>query len=256
MILYFSGTGNSEYTANRIGKEIQDETTSLFEKIRDRDYSDMYSDRPWVIVAPTYAWRIPRILQEWLAHTALKGNRDIYFVMTCGGSIGNAGAYIRKTCISKGMNFMGCIPIVMPENYIALYSTPSPSEASDIINRAGDTIDRASRLIKNGNIYLQPPITLKDRIISSIVNAIFYPAIVHAKKFRSTDACISCGKCEKVCPLSNIRLENGKPVWGDDCTHCMACICRCPREAIEYGKHSVGMVRYTCPQPTSPSKTS
>lgn len=248
MILYFSGTGNSEYTAKRIGKEIQDETLSLFEKIRSRDCSDMYSDRPWVIVTPTYAWRIPRILQDWLCRTGLKGNRDIYFVMTCGGTIGNADAYVRKLCVSKGMNYMGCIPIVMPENYIALYSTPSLNEALEIISRAEDTIDRASQLINSKGTYRQSTVSVKDRINSGIINDIFYPAIVHAKKFHATDACISCGKCEKVCPLNNIRLEGKRPVWGNDCTHCMACICRCPSGAIEYGKHSVGLVRYTCPK--------
>nr|WP_264291386.1 MULTISPECIES: hypothetical protein [unclassified Dorea] len=30
----------------------------------------------------------------------------------------------------------------------------------------------------------------------------------------------------------------------DACTHCMACICYCPAEAIEYGKKSVGKPRY------------
>lgn len=39
-------------------------------------------------------------------------------------------------------------------------------------------------------------------------------------------------------------LQNGKPVWGQDCTHCMACICCCPAEAIEYGKMSLGKPRY------------
>ena len=34
------------------------------------------------------------------------------------------------------------------------------------------------------------------------------------------------------------------PVWKTNCTHCMACICRCPKEAIEYGRHSVGLPRY------------
>ena len=38
-------------------------------------------------------------------------------------------------------------------------------------------------------------------------------------------------------------LQNGKPVWGQDCTHCMACICYCPAEAIEYGKMSLGKPR-------------
>ena len=105
-------------------------------------------------------------------------------------------------------------------------------------------------LIKKGEPFIQPAVTVKDKLNSGFVNNIFYPAFVHAKKFYATDACISCGKCAKVCPLSNIHLDRGKPVWGKNCTHCMACICRCPAEAIEYGRHSRGLVRYVCPKVT------
>ena len=56
--------------------------------------------------------------------------------------------------------------------------------------------------------------------------------------------CIGCGKCVELCSLNNIHLENCKPVWGKNCTHCMACICYCPKEAIEYGKKSRGKPRY------------
>ena len=105
MILYFSGTGNSEYAAKRIGAELKEETLNLFHKIQASDYSELHSPRPWVIVAPTYAWRIPRIVQKWLEHTALSGSKDIYFVMTCGGRIGNAGKYLKKLCSQKGMNY-------------------------------------------------------------------------------------------------------------------------------------------------------
>ena len=73
---------------------------------------------------------------------------------------------------------------------------------------------------------------------------VFYRFFVKADAFRATDACIGCGKCVELCPLNNIRLENGKPVWGKNCTHCMACICHCPKEAIEYGKKSKGKPRY------------
>ena len=96
MILYFSGTGNSEYAAKRIGKEIHDEAVSLFEKIRSHDFSEMSSDNPWVVVVPNYARRIPRIVQEWLMSTRLIGNKKIYFVITCGGSAGNPGKYLKK----------------------------------------------------------------------------------------------------------------------------------------------------------------
>lgn len=248
MVLYFSGTGNSEYAAKRIGKEINDEVINLFEKIRSRDFSKLYSDSPWVVVVPTYAWRIPRIVQEWLKNTDLAGNRDIYFVMTCGGSIGNADKYLKKLCTAKKLNYLGCGEIPMPENYIAMFSTPAQEEALEIIRQSEALIDKAAHLIKSNRAFSKPVLTFQDKVNSGIVNDIFYPAFVHAKKFYAVDTCISCGKCVNVCPLNNIRLQNGKPIWGKNCTHCMACICRCPAEAIEYGAHSRGMPRYVCPK--------
>lgn len=247
MVLYFSGTGNSEYVAKRMGAEIQDETLNLFEKIRNHDHSEIYSPNPWVIVTPVYAWRIPRILGEWLLNTKLLGNKDIYFVITCGGSIGNAWDYVERLCTLKGLNFMGCSSIVMPDNYIVLFQMPEHEKALEIINQAEEIITNVSQLMKSEKTFPKPSIALKDRINSGLVNPFFYSKFVRAKKFYATDDCISCGKCEKLCPLKNIHLEKGKPAWGNQCTHCMACICLCPKEAIEYGKHSKGKLRYRCP---------
>ena len=246
MILYFSGTGNSEYVAKRIGKEINDEVINLFDKLRNNDNSKLNSKGSWIVVVPTYAWRIPHIVQKWIENTELTGSKDIYFVMTCGGSVGNAGKYLEKLCIRKGMNYCGCAKIVMPENYIALFSTPTLEKAMQIIEQAESVIDRTACYIKNGDKFPQSEISLRDKINSGIVNDLFYPIFVHSKKFYATDDCISCGKCVNVCPVNNICIENGKPVWSKNCTHCMACICRCPKEAIEYGKHSHGLTRYTC----------
>lgn len=248
MILYFSGTGNSEYAAKRIGKEINDEAINLFDKIRSRDFSEMHSNSPWVIVAPTYAWRMPRIVQEWLENTKLAGSKDIYFVLTCGGNIGNAGKYLEKLCTTKQMNYFGCMEILFPENYIAMFTAPTQEDALEIISQSESVMNKAALLIKSNKTFLQPVLTFKDKMNSGIVNDMFYSMYVHAKKFYATDACISCGKCVSVCPLNNIHLENKKPMWGKSCTHCMACICRCPTEAIEYGEHSKGMARYICPK--------
>lgn len=246
MILYFSGTGNSEYTAKRIGNVTGDRVVNLFEKIRNNDFSEMHSESPWVIAVPTYAWRIPRIVQRWIENTTLAGNKKIYFVMTCGSNIGNAGKYLEKLCTEKKMNYLGCMGITMPENYIAMFSVPTPEKAVQIIRQAECVIDKAALLIQKGENFPPAHITFADNMSSGIVNELFYPMFVHAKKFYATDACISCGICVNLCPLNNIRLEKGKPVWGKDCTHCMSCICRCPKESIEYGRRSKGQVRYLC----------
>ena len=248
MILYFSGTGNSRYAARSIGSQIQDQTLNLFQKIRAEDYSQIHSDRPWVLVTPTYAWRIPRIIEYWLRKTRLTGSKEIYFIMTCAGGIGNAAAHVKKLCAVKEMHCLGCIPVIMPENYIALFQSPAAAEALAMIEQAEVSIRQISVLIRNRERYLQPAVNLRDKLESGAVHKLFYPLFVHAKKFTTTKACIACGKCETLCPLGNIRLQEGKPVWGGRCTHCMACICLCPAAAIEYGKHTRGLLRYRCPK--------
>lgn len=248
MILYFSGTGNSEYVAKMMAEEMNDEVLNLFEKIRDHDYSEMNSQKPWIIVTPTYAWRIPRIVNDWIYKTIFKGNQDIYFVMTCGGAIGNAEHYLHKLCQQKDLQLKGCFEVIMPENYIALFNTPSIPEIDEILEKAKKRILEVVMTIQENRDIQKHSLTLKDRLNSSIINELFYPMFVHAKKFHTTDQCVACGKCVKVCPLKNIQMNQDKPIWGEHCTHCMACISYCPYEAIEYGKNSIGKVRYVCPK--------
>ena len=42
-------------------------------------------------------------------------------------------------------------------------------------------------------------------------------------------------------------MYEGKPMWSQHCTKCMACICRCPQEAIQYGKRTKNKGRYYNP---------
>ena len=106
------------------------------------------------------------------------------------------------------------------------------------------TVQELLAQLKAGQEFPPPRDNLYDRFMSGPVNPVFYRFFVKADAFRATDACIGCGRCVELCPLNNIRLENGKPVWGKNCTHCMACICYCPKEAIEYGEKSKGKPRY------------
>ncbi len=246
MVLYFSGTGNSAYVAKKTAKIIGEEPFDLFDRIRSKDFSPIHSDRPFIISAPTYAWRIPRILKDFLENTPLTGNGKIYFLMTCGDDIGNAEKHLKKLCRKIGKEYMGCAYFRMPENYIAMFTALNDEQALRIIAKSKDRIHETAKLISKENILPEVNVNLVGRLKSGIVNEMFYPFFVKAKKFHATDKCISCGKCEKLCPLSNISLKDGRPVWGNDCTHCMACICKCPTEAIEYGKVSIGQNRYVC----------
>ena len=244
MIFYFSGTGNSNYVAKRIADALGDALVNLNDRIKASDTSLVETGERVIIVTPTYAWRIPRVVRDWLLKTELRGARLAWFVMTCGSEIGNADKYNRELCAEKAISCMGTAQIVMPENYIAMFSAPQADEARQIVAKAEPSIDRAIAAIQSNQSFAPTRNNLYDRFMSGPVNPIFYKFCVKADAFTVSDTCIGCGQCAKRCPMNNVTLKDGKPVWGRNCTHCMACICYCPVSAIEYGKKSVGQPRY------------
>lgn len=244
MILYFSGTGNSRYAAELIQQVTGDEMVCLNKLIKTGQKRDFANDRPLVIVAPTYAWRLPRLVTNYLQGANFSGNRKAYFLLTCGDGAGAAATFADRLCRQKGLTFMGLAAVVMPENYIALFQAPDGPEAAAIIRCAEPQLHQLA-----GQIAAGLPLPLAKpgffgRVCSLLVNPLFYHFIIKAKAFRATEKCVSCGNCTKLCPLNNIRLVEGTPQWGAACTHCMACICGCPEQAIEYGRRSQGKIRY------------
>ena len=244
MVLYFTGTGNSRYLARRIAEGLDMPLYDLNTCIKAGDTAPVQTGQDVVLVTPTYAWRIPRVVSQWLGNTELTGAERIWFVMDCGSEIGNAAKYNRQLAAQKHLRYMGTAQITMPENYIAMFHAPQAEQARRIVEQAEPALQKVLAQVRAGQEFPPPRDTLYDRFMSGPVNPAFYHFFVKADAFRATDACIGCGKCVELCPLNNIRLENGKPVWGKHCTHCMACICDCPKEAIEYGKKSKGKPRY------------
>lgn len=247
MILYFSGTGNSRYVAEKLGTLLGDMVADCGERIRTGDTSEISSKQPFVVVCPTYAWQIPRILRDHLRETMLTGTKDAYFVMTCGDDIGSAGVHNKLLCEEKGLVYKGTAEIVMPENYIAMFRVPDKEKATAIISKAEPAICKTAETISSGTSLTEPADTL-GKFKSGFVNASFYRLFIKDRKFSVGEGCTGCGLCEKLCCANNIRLSGGRPLWQGNCTHCMACICRCPQSAIEYGKKSVGQPRYVCPE--------
>ena len=166
--------------------------------------------------------------------------------MTCGEDIGNPEKELSALCQVKGFRFRGVLEVVMPENYIAMFEVPDRAEAKKIISAARPMLQQGIDLIRSGQDFPEKQISLQDKAKSGKIHDVFYKKFVRAKDFYATDACVSCRKCVNACVLRNITLEDGKPVWGESCTHCMACICGCPVQAIEYGKKSQGKPRYWC----------
>ncbi len=248
MIVYYTGTGNSRRAAQLLAARLGDGLMDGFPYLKAGRRLEAASDRPWVFVAPTYGWQLPHVFRDLLEKADLRGSREAYFVLTCGSGVGNAESHLRKLCEKTGLIFKGLLPLVMPENYLAMFPVPDERQAAVIIKKADRTLEKIVPALRAGQAL--PPVKagLAGKAMSGIVNTVFTRGVVTAKPFYVTTACTGCGLCVSKCPQNNITLQAGRPVWTDECIHCMACICHCPAQAIEYGKKSRGKPRYQCPQ--------
>ena len=248
MIVYFSGTGNSRYCAQMLADLLQDECKDVFTYLRNGTWATLTSEKPWVFVAPTYSWQLPRVFADFIRSSSFSGNQNAYILMTCGGDIGNAAFKNKALLEEKGLCGHGTFPVVMPDNYLVMFPTPPREEVEKAVSAARPSIKKAAVFIQKGEDFPPQGGGPLNWLKSGPVNTLFYKFQVKAKPFTASNACISCGKCQQVCPLGNIHLQEGKPVWGTRCTHCMACICSCPVGVIEYGKATRGKPRYQCPE--------
>ena len=101
MVIYFSGTGNSKYIAERIAGSLQEKLLCMNERIKSGDTGSVKTRENLVVVVPTYAWRIPRVVSDWIGQTEFVGAKNVWYVMSCGSGIGGADIYNRKLSEKK-----------------------------------------------------------------------------------------------------------------------------------------------------------
>ena len=245
MILYFSATGNSEYVAKNLAFLCDDTAVSINEYMKKGEVLDLDSDKAYVLVSPVYISTIPSKVSELIKKSTLGGNKDLYVIMTCAGSgVSASGAEAVKIANKLGLNYKGIAHLTMPQDYLMFFDVKSADENAEIMDKAIEAVPSIAEKIRRGEDLDISKVGIMHTVSIAPVEWLFDTFFIKPKKFYVTEECISCGICEKVCPLNNIKITDGKPVWGKDCIHCSACINRCPRTAIEYGNKTQGKNRY------------
>ena len=248
MIIYFSATGNSQYVAEFLADSLQDELVSIADIIRLDKPAHFNSVKPFVVVAPIYAWRFPRLIVEFLARCSLSGSNMVYFVATMGSQTGKAFKELKKISLSKGWEYGGFCGVPMPDNYIKSFDTPSDDEIAKIISDAKPLILDIAQTIKSRKSLTKTDKTSFSSLKSGIVNKMFNRFVDGGKEFVVSDSCIGCSQCVENCVTKNITLVDGKPSFGNACINCYACLHRCPKCAIDIKGKTENKKRYCCPK--------
>lgn len=231
VIYYFSGTGNSLYTARIIAKAIGG-ADLISVRCDPEKYSAEDAD---VIgfVCPVYEWDIPGAFREFIKKLRVSTKAYIFMTATYIAVHGRCFETVEHILNSKGahLNYARAIHCVASQ---CIAYPPFPPEGIMLPYMRKQIIRTASE-IKRRQLREYPRMSWFTR--KKYDKAMGpYLAVEHEydKGFYTDDRCKSCGLCSKVCPTKNITMENGRPVWNHRCHGCNACVAYCPTKAIQF----------------------
>lgn len=236
MICYFSGTGNSQIVAESLGEKLNDSVFSINLALKSGKKQMLTSEKSWVFVAPVYAWRMPKVMSDWMKATGFSGNKKAYFILTCGSSVGDASSFAKTLSDEIGLSYMGLMGLQMAENYLVMFPVPDKKKAAELTEKALGEVTSVAEKIRSEKPFAEAKKTALGKFLSQRINTTFQKFALTDKGYHCEKTCIDCGKCERLCPLNNIKIVDKKPQWLGNCTQCMACIACCPVEAIQYNK--------------------
>jgi len=246
IIFWFSGTGNSLSLATDLAKRLGNTDLIPLASIINRTIP---SAEIMGIVFPVYAFGPPLIVKRFIERAPLDKAKYIFSVATMGGLAGSVHAETRQLLASRGAELSAGWSISMPGNYPVLSAPPPPAKQALLFEKAGRRLDEIAAAISGGKKGIYEDTRLPLRWVFSLIRKKSIDRFPEADgHFTVGKNCKHCALCAKVCPVSNIRIAEGNPVWMHHCEQCMACLQWCPVQAIEFGKATVGKPRYHHPR--------
>ena len=249
MIFYFSGVGNSAWVARKLAEKLHDKVLPIADEIRTAMEYTLAPGEPMGFVFPVYGWEPPKIVMDFVRGMKMAQVPEyLYFVCTCGDDTGKTADVFQSALKAKGWKCQASYSVLMPDTYVCLPGFDIDGEdelkrkeanAAARVDYIGDELSRRVVMDKHGCFEGAFP-----KIKTYVLGGLFRQFLMSPRPFHATDACVSCGLCEKRCPVHNIRLVEGKPQWGDDCTMCLACYHACPQHAIHYGNRTKNKGQY------------
>jgi len=228
IIYYFSGRGNTYYTAKKLSENLENAALCSMSKAKEIDENaDIIG-----IATPVIDLGIPGFVQKFITTLkAVKKSPYIFAIITCGGM---PAASVKQ--LSRSVKRSGHI---LSSAFVFKFGLePLSKESFD------QRIQEIASIVVHKQTVKPLKLSIKDKILTSCANPLARAIIPNEdKKFLLGSSCNGCGICIQVCPVQNIAFS-GKPVWQHHCTQCAACFCWCPKQAIS-GTNLAAKTRYS-----------
>ena len=239
IIYVFSGTGNTKRICSLYKDEFEKNgvETSLFDV--KADMSDLPNPNEFDLVGfayPIHAFNAPKIMLN-LAKTIDKVQDKKIFILKSSGEplkINNISSLKFMSILKKkGYVLESEYHYVMPYNMIFRHTD---REAVKMWETAKALAPIEAREVLAGKEHKLSRVFL-GRLIAWVYRIEHPTMLLNGRCFKvDKDKCIMCRKCEKNCPVGNIKIdENGKFHFAGDCLMCTRCSFGCPTDAFSIG---------------------
>jgi NAD-dependent dihydropyrimidine dehydrogenase PreA subunit/flavodoxin len=236
MIVYFSATGNCKYVAQQVAEATKDRIISFTDINRALV---LEAGENLGIITPTYSWRLPSIVEDYMVDIDFQGdrNRYVFYVNTYGTTCGQCGRFMEKLLANKGFTMDASYSVKMPDTWTPIFDLSNQEKLQRIheaeVPQIAKIIDHIHHKDRGNYMNHQLPMFLVE------ASKPLFRNMFKTRHFHVEDHCIGCGLCLKNCPIQALELQNHKPVWiKEDCAMCLSCLHHCPKFAIQYGKRT------------------
>lgn len=233
----FSASGNTLRVAKLFSERLSERGAEC-ETVRIREdmaAPDVASADTLVIGYPVHGFNAPQNVADFAKGLPECENKVYYIIKTSGEPlhVNDASSRILDRILKKkGYIKRGEFHYVMPYNMIFRHS----DDMAALMWQAA----RNTAPVDADKIFAGEEAQLKAGLLAVMTR--FVVAVEHkampylGRLFKvKKEKCISCGKCAKLCPMLNIEMKDGLPVFGKNCIGCTACSFNCPADAISIG---------------------
>jgi len=239
LLCYFSATGNTGKVAGAIG----DAFRQLGVEVEEKDITpqserskkiDLEPYQAFVIGAPIYSWRAPRVVREWLRTLAGRGKKCSMFFTYGGFQVPPTHASTKQILEEQGFvvvssaEFLGAHTFNLG-GWRAVEGRPDESDFEVAKEYAKAT---HKRFIGEdpGTLGEMEKTLHTEEQLDSIETFRFN--ILTQLPTRQGEACSMCMICEESCPTGAMNAEAGEAESGK-CIGCLACVAKCPEDALK-----------------------
>jgi len=189
------------------------------------------------IVAPVYFLALAPVVADFVRALELPAGTETFGVVSMGLLPGNALADLAELMASRGAARFAGYAVRMPDNSVIFPS--KEAEIPGILAASAGEMDRVAADIAAGGKGEPVKRRASDAVLGSLTGAWSY-RVLGFGRMGADETCVGCGLCARACPVGNIAMVDGKPVWKDGCVSCMACAHRCPKKSVSYPRMNRG----------------